>query len=64
MRKKSIDMAKREKPFSLTVKLLPDEYQALEKFLAENRINSKQRYIQFLINHGVKNSIKPDEPDY
>jgi hypothetical protein len=65
MRRKIIDMAaKREKPFSLTVKLSPDEYQALERFLAENRIASKQRYITFLIQHGIENNVKPEESDY
>jgi hypothetical protein len=65
MRRKIIDMAaKREKPFSLTVKLTPDEYQAIEKFLAENRIASKQRYITFLIQYGIENGIKPEESDY
>jgi len=66
MRKRNgfiVDM-KRERPFALTVKLSPDQFQKLERFLADHRLSSKQRYIEFLIAHGIEQKITPPESDY
>ena len=56
-------MENKEKKIALMVRLSPDQYDKMMKYLVKHRLRKQQAFIEFAIQYAIDNEASPP-PDY
>jgi len=56
-------MENKEKKIALTVRLSPEQYDKMMKYLVKHRLRKQQAFIEFAIQYAIDNEASPP-PDY